>query len=333
MCLYRVGHRSELVLLAGKQTLEVRKLRLWCLTALPSSPNNGTGGHGLTDSLGLKISDLEIVDSTATGIVIQASVNFTNPTNYSATVPFVDISIEKNGSTIGHAQVTNAKIVPGQNTNIIARATWEPSVVGGKKGEKIGQELLSQYISGYNTTLTFRTNHDTIPHNAGIGEALSKFNVTIPTPRLSMPKDDDGDDGPEDPSEPEDTSPRFIKEATMHLLSSTAAFTLLSPFKQTTVYITTINATAFYQPIDPELEESAVGKILYDGSFAVRPGESHSPRLPVDWDLGGVGYEAVRRALGGTLKVRAEADVGVRIGEYAVGVWFRGSGIGAGVRL
>jgi hypothetical protein len=281
----------------------------------------------------LKVGNLEIVDTTATGLVIQASVNFTNPTNYSATVPFVDISIEKNGSTIGHAQVTNATIVPGRNTNIIARAQWEPSVVGGREGERIGKELLSQYISGY-TTLTFRTNRDTIPHNAGIGEALSKFNVTIDTPRLSMPKDDE--DEPEDPTDPDvpkDESPRFIKEATMHLLSSTAAFTLLSPFKQTTIYITTINATAFYQPEDPELEESAVGKILYDGSFAVGPGESHSPRLPVDWDLGGVGYEAVRRALGGTLKVRAEADVGVRIGKYAVKVWFKGRGIGAGVKL
>jgi len=33
------------------------------------------------------------------------------------------------------------------------------------------------------------------------------------------------------------------------------------------------------------------------------------------------------------LKLRAEADIGLRIGEYGVGVWFKGGGIGAKVRL
>ena len=87
-----------------------------------------------------------------------------------------------------------------------------------------------------------------------------------------------------------------------------------------TRYITSINATAIYKPDDEELPESEVGTIDYNGSFAVRPGESESPRLPVAWDLGSVGYEAVRKALGGTLKLRAVADVGVRIGRYEVNV-------------
>jgi hypothetical protein len=98
-------------------------------------------------------------------------------------------------------------------------------------------------------------------------------------------------------------------------------------------YITSINATAIYKPDDTTEPESEVGTIIYEGSFAVTPGESVSPRLPVAWDLGGVGYEAARKALGGTLKLRAEADVGVRIGLYEVMVWFKGKGIGAGIRL
>ena len=168
-------------------------------------------------------------------LVIQAEVNFTNPTKYSATIPFVDISIEKNGTTLGHAQVINATIVPGKNTNVVAKAFWQPGVASGNDGIKVGKELLSQYISGYNTTLTFRTNRNTIPHNPGVGEALSKFNVTIQAPHLSPPSDDNGDpEDPEDPNDPdndpEDEGPHFIKTATMHLLSSTAVFTLLSPF-------------------------------------------------------------------------------------------------------
>jgi hypothetical protein len=112
----------------------------------------------------------------------------------------------------------------------------------------------------------------------------------------------------------------------MHLLSSTASFLLLSPFSATTLYITKINATAYYK-------EDDVGKILYELPFAVPPGESETPRLPVAWSLGSVGYEAVRKALGGELRLHAVADIGLRIGKFEVGVWFRGGGIGAKVRL
>ena len=39
----------------------------------------------------------------------------------------------------------------------------------------------------------------------------------------------------------------------------------------------------------------------------------------------------MKKALGGTLKVGAEAEVGVRIGKWKEKVWFVGKGIGARV--
>ena len=93
------------------------------------------------------------------------------------------------------------------------------------------------------------------------------------------------------------------------------------------MYLTHINATAIYNHTEP------VGRILYDLPFAVPPGATTSPRLPVDWSIGGVGYEAVKDALGGTLKLDAEARVGLRIGQWEERVWFEGSGIGAHVRI
>lgn len=112
----------------------------------------------------------------------------------------------------------------------------------------------------------------------------------------------------------------------MHLLSSTAIFTLESPLTTTTLYLTSINATAMYH-------QSTVGKIVYDLPFAVPPGISETPRLPVDWSLGSVGYEAVRKALGGQLRLNATATIGVRIGEWEEQIWFIGHGIGAKVGL
>jgi len=113
----------------------------------------------------------------------------------------------------------------------------------------------------------------------------------------------------------------------MHLFTSTATFTLLSPLPHTTLYITHVNATAYYNHTE------SVGTILYDFPFAVPPGATQSPRLPVDWSLGSVGYEAVRSALGGFLKLDAKATVGVRVGRWSERVWYQGAGIGAKVRL
>lgn len=88
------------------------------------------------------------MDTSETGLTIQALVNFTNPTNYSATVPFVDIRIEVNGTVLGHVKVEDAIIRPGNNTNVLVKAFWEPSAIDGDNGTLVGEELLSQYISG-----------------------------------------------------------------------------------------------------------------------------------------------------------------------------------------
>ncbi|KAF2809599.1 uncharacterized protein BDZ99DRAFT_388718 [Mytilinidion resinicola] len=274
-------------------------------------------------SLSPKIGNLKILDTGATSLTLQAEVNFTNPTNYSATVPYFNINILVNDTILGSATATNVLVVPGNNTNVTITAVYDPFGNSGEKGKTVGRELLSQYISGYNTTLTLKTHNGTIPAQPALGFALSAFGINLPTPSLSSPKKpSDGDD----PDEPENDGPHFIKDATMHLISSTAIFTLASPLSTTTLYITHLNATSFYEG-DP------AGKILYDLPFAVPPGLSESPRLPVDWSIGGVGYDAIRKALGGQLKLSAFAEVGVRVGLWNQRIWYQGKGIGANVRL
>ena len=113
----------------------------------------------------------------------------------------------------------------------------------------------------------------------------------------------------------------------MHLFTSTATFTLLSPLRHETLYINWINATALYNHTEP------VGLINYDIPFAVPPGASTTPRLPVDWSLGSVGYDAIKQALGGTLKLDARATVSVTVGKWEQELWFEGHGIGAHIRV
>ena len=136
------------------------------------------------------------------------------------------------------------------------------------------------------------------------------------SPKPGQPGDGDG----------EHQRPHFIKETTMHLITSSANFILSSPLKHTTLILTYINATAFYHDED-------VGRIVYEEDLVVPPGDSETPKLPVDWSIGSVGYDAIKNALGGTLKLKAFAHVGVKIGKYEDRVWYRGRSIGAKVRL
>ena len=172
--------------------------------------------------------------------------------------------------------------------------------------------------------MTLQTHAGTIPSQPSLGLALSNFSIEIPTPALHTPKNPN----PSKPDVDRDPSaPKFIDDATFHILTSTASFTLLSPLPATTITITYLNATAFYNHTLP------VGGIFYELPFEVPPGVSTSPRLPVDWDIEGVGYQAVKEAVGGRLKLDAKADVGIKVGDFTETVWFIGKGVGASVTL
>jgi hypothetical protein len=271
-----------------------------------------------------QVTDIKITDTSKTSLSLQIKIDFTNPTEYTAQVPYINIHLLNNGSIIGQGTVTDLNVTRGNNTNVTVNTVWDPHTLGGKKAEAIGRELLSQYISGWNTTLTFRTHKGSVPSQPSLGEALSKFKIEIPFPKLSTPSDGDGDDG-EDGDER--TGPHFIRDATFHLFSSTATFTLVSPFRETDLYIENLNATALYNHTEP------VGTILYDLPFKVPPGISVTPKLPVDWSLDSVGYDRLREALGGNLKLDAEGTVGIRLGKWTEEVWYKGAGIGAKVSV
>lgn len=265
-----------------------------------------------------------ILDTTPDWILLQALVNITNPTPYSASIPYVTAYLTCNGSIIGEVAADDLEVTTGNNTNLIVRAKWNPSQ-GGPDAKLIARDLISQYISGFNTTLGVRAHRDSIPGQPLIGEALSHFNLTIPTPHLTLPPNPD--DPSSDPDDPNNGGSHFIRDATFHLLSSSATFTLASPLQYNTVYIEHINATAFYNHTEP------VGRIVYDLPIAATPGLSTTPRLPVEWSLGSIGRDKVRKALGGELKLDASAEVVVRVGSWRERVWFLGRGIGAGVGL
>ena len=144
-----------------------------------------------------KIFDLQILDTSSSSLTFSALVNISNPTEYSATVPYADIHMLNNGSIIGHATARDLYLKPGENNNLYVETVWDPLALGGKEAAARGRELLSQYISGYNTTLTLKTHKDSIPTQPMLGEALSKFELEMPTPKLFR---NPRGDTPKDPS-------------------------------------------------------------------------------------------------------------------------------------
>ncbi|KAL5120549.1 hypothetical protein ACEQ8H_001568 [Pleosporales sp. CAS-2024a] len=299
--------------------------------SVPVKPPHHPGGDDIKSrfkALNLAVGNLSIINTTPTSMTMQVHVNVTNPTKYSATIPYFSINILVNGTVLGQALIHDMHVKPGNNTNLITTALWDPYTNSGEHGRAVGSEMLSQYISGYNTSVTLQAHNGTIPAQPGLSHLMSKYPITLPAPHLSHPKDPNhGDDDPKDPDD--DDAPQrdhFIQSTTMHLISSTATFVLNSPFQRTTMVITHMNATAYY-------EGHPAGVIQYNLPFAVPPGLSESPRIPVDWSFGGIGYQAIRKALGGQLKLSAFAKVDFRIGEWREKIWFRGGKIGANVRL
>lgn len=100
------------------------------------------------ERLNLKVGDMAIVDTSPTSITLQMKSNFTNPTNYTATIPYFNINVLVNGTLIGSATVENSTVHPGNNSGTVVTVLWDPYTFGGVKGKDVGREWLSQFISG-----------------------------------------------------------------------------------------------------------------------------------------------------------------------------------------
>ncbi|RPA90079.1 hypothetical protein L873DRAFT_1831812 [Choiromyces venosus 120613-1] len=284
---------------------------------IPASGNIKIDGLPITQMPLPKVNEVIITDTTTQSITLGIDLDLENPTPWKAIVPYMSVHITHDGFILGNASIVNGHVVTGMNTFSI-QATWDPQAHGGHKAEEAGRRLAGEYISGYNTTITIRLHANSFPSMPLLSKLLSNYNVTIPTPRLPVP----GKDGPSD------CPPNFIESATMHLISSSADFLLNNPLRKDKVTIEAINGTAKYKG-------SELGKIVSSKPFAIKPaveGRTTTPRLPVRWKLRGVGYEAMKRALGGTLAVHAEALCLVRVGKLQMEVFYNSTNpIGANI--
>ncbi|ATY62084.1 hypothetical protein A9K55_009065 [Cordyceps militaris] len=281
-------------------------------------PVNGLPGD-LISNVKPQVGNIWVRNTTSTAVRLECAVNFTNPTPYKASVPFINLHFFSGDDILGDVTVQDLLVGQGNVTNVTVSASWDPAGLGGERSRLAGRKLISDYLSGKNTTITIRSHRGSVPSLPELGEALSRIHVSIPTPRLELPGDGHA---------PTNTSaPGFLREAFFHLLTSSATFVLVSPLRHNTVHIESIRATAFYNHTEP------VAHIEHTQPFDVPPGLSETPRLAVQWSSDSVGYDRLREALGGEMRLDAHAQVTVRLGRWIETLQYEGRGIGAKVRL
>ncbi|KAK6517261.1 hypothetical protein TWF281_003921 [Arthrobotrys megalospora] len=101
--------------------------------------------HTLQD-INPKPKDIRILSSTKTSVRMSAQVAFFNPTNYTATIPYLNILFTKNGTILGNGTLINAAVGLGEN-QVAVEAFWAPAD-DGEKARVIGMTLLDDYVSG-----------------------------------------------------------------------------------------------------------------------------------------------------------------------------------------
>jgi hypothetical protein len=159
-----------------------------------------------------KINSVKVWHTSQTTVILHASINFTNPTEYSATIPLVDVLLLYNRTALAHLTARDLVVVPGLNSDIRVEASWSPFDSSGGLGVDAGRKLISQYLSGFNTTVTIQSHENSIPALPNLGRALSKLEIDVQVPRLRIPGDENGQPGDDDDG---DDSRHFVKDATV----------------------------------------------------------------------------------------------------------------------
>lgn len=172
-------------------------------------------------------------------------------------------------------------------------------------------------ITGRNPNITALFHNESIQGNRALSCALAGLNITLPVPSIH----------PKQPQNSKHSSP-FLRSATIHILSRTAQFELFNPLNNIGITINSLSANATYN-------EEIVGTITEPTfNFPVLPGNegfTTTDKVPVE--VGSVGYDIIRRALGGELVVDAVADIVATIGNWRGRIRYNGEGVGANVRF
>ncbi|KAF9208097.1 hypothetical protein BGZ49_009792 [Haplosporangium sp. Z 27] len=284
-------------------------------------------GIGGLNSVAPILDGLDVVDSTETSLTVKATLVVWNPSNISAHLGDLTFLWSYGGYLIGMASVIDVKLKTGNNT-IDCFGMMDPTIDCAHKNDptcdprfarNASREFISSYISGDNTTTIDILGYEGTTKIPFLRPMMSSFSITSHLPEI---KED------------------FLISSTMYLLSHTLVLELKNPL-DTSITVLYINGTASYK-------NETLGHILVDFENDIAspkpiviPANNHqnetsgyakTPRLPVTFDLSSIGYEALKKALGGTLEVDVLCHIKTKVGSMLMWVDFAKDGVSSNVR-
>lgn len=130
-----------------------------------------------------KVGDVVVESSTEQSINIRVGISVKNPTPWEVIFPYSNVRVSHDGTFLGNGTVKNLHLKKGVN-NFTVLVAWDPHGTSGKEGEKVGSEVMGEYISGYNTTLSLSTHEKSFPTMPSLGRLMSDILLTLPMPPL-----------------------------------------------------------------------------------------------------------------------------------------------------
>ncbi|KAI1315060.1 hypothetical protein EDD11_001353 [Mortierella claussenii] len=284
----------------------------------------GLGGLISTPPL---LKKLDVVDSTEKSLTIKATLVLWNPSNISAILGDLSFLWSYGGYVVGMASVSDVRLQAGNNT-IECFGMMDPTIDCKRKhdpkcnpelAKNASRDFISKYISGDNTTTIDVLGYNDSTRIPLLQPMMSSFAINTHLPEIDQ---------------------SFLISATMYLLSHSLVLELQNPL-DTIITVLYINGTASYK-------EDPLGHILVDFEHDIAspkpiliPANDHqnetsgyvkTPRLPVMFDLSSGAYEALKKALGGSLEVDVICHIKAKVGNMLMWVDFVKDGVQANVR-
>jgi hypothetical protein len=94
-----------------------------------------------------RLESVEVGSTTYSTMLVKTRVNVTNPTPYSASVPYADFMMLYNGTKVAHITALDIALASKADATVHVDIMWEPSE-GGEDGVEAGREFLSKCVSG-----------------------------------------------------------------------------------------------------------------------------------------------------------------------------------------
>ncbi|KAI9261765.1 hypothetical protein EDC94DRAFT_519356 [Helicostylum pulchrum] len=253
-----------------------------------------------------KITSMTIVKGHADALHARTVLSIYSPSDVHINLGQLNMVLLFNGHLIGNTTIPELSLAPGVDNELTVSA-W----LFGKNKHVI--DFIGQYISnGISSNNSFSLTISGQHPNASPSKFLNNF-----LQHLTF-----------DVKAPEFTEKPLLADCQMNILSSSVVMSLRNPFQGVDMSITKINATATYQVYElgrlaANFEDTGEG---WRGPLLLPPPVCEqdccrsvvidSEKIPIKTKK--LGYEAVKKALGGYIEVAVDSTVGVIIDDFVL---------------